>query len=147
MKALMERSHRLNHAAVVPPHFVIPAQAGTQVTAPAVFRSKNTQTVSWVPAFAGMTEWVCGSLMAITTQKQPFLTCFKDTLDCVTNSQNTYGYLLRFVPCNRALKTRHKQLFLNRDGYIGIKPRPLALMRRRDHDGADERQLSAKGRA
>jgi hypothetical protein len=60
------------------------------------------------------------SYIAIPTQKHPFLTCFKNTLDCVTNARNTYGYLLRFVPCNRALKTRHKRMFLNRDGYIAI---------------------------
>jgi hypothetical protein len=26
-------------------------------------------------------------------------------------------YLLRFVPCNHALKTRHQRMLLNRDGY------------------------------
>jgi hypothetical protein len=26
--------------------------------------------------------------------------------------------LLRFVPCNHSLKTCHKRMFLNRDGYI-----------------------------
>jgi hypothetical protein len=36
-------------------------------------------------------------------------------------------YLLRFVPCNHALKTRHKRMLLNRDGYSRDE---LAAMRR-----------------
>jgi hypothetical protein len=47
--------------------------------------------------------------IAIPTQKHPFLTCFKDALDCVTNARNTSG-----ICCALRLASAPLKLAINR---------------------------------
>jgi hypothetical protein len=63
-----------------------------------------------------MSRWIGGRFDRIELRPSYATAYVRGSLRLCAEQDSAFMEQLRFVPCNRALKTRHKQMFLNRDG-------------------------------